>query len=89
LNERHIIEIGCEEVIQQISNYIDGEISPELRARMEEHIRGCKHCAAILDGTSNTLHLLADGRAFDRMFELPAGFSERLRQRLTAYMERA
>lgn len=82
MDEEQIIEIGCEHVIREISNYIDGEISPELRARMEEHVRGCKHCAAVLDGTTNTLRLIADGRAFDGLFELPLGFSERLRQRL-------
>jgi anti-sigma factor RsiW len=82
LDEHHIIEINCEHVIREISNYIDGEITPELRARIEEHIRGCKHCAAVLDGTTNTLRLIADGRAFDGLFDLPAGFSERLRQRL-------
>ena len=85
MDEHHIIEISCEHVILEISNYIDREITPELRARMEEHIRGCKHCAAVLDGTTNTLRLLADGRAFD----LPLGFSERLRQRLAARTESA
>ena len=84
MNQQRIIEIDCEHVILQISNYIEDDISPELRALMEEHIRGCKHCAAILDGTTNTLRLLADGRTFDTLFELPAGFSERLRQRLAA-----
>jgi predicted anti-sigma-YlaC factor YlaD len=87
LNQQHIIEISCEHVIQEISNYIDGEVTPELRARMEEHIRGCKHCTAVLDGTANTLRLIADGRAFDSLFELPPGFSERLRLRLSAHTE--
>ncbi len=84
MSDEHIIEIDCEHVILQISNYIEGEISPELRARLEAHTRGCRHCAAILDGTSNTLRLLADGR----VLELPAGFSERLRQRLAPYIEK-
>jgi predicted anti-sigma-YlaC factor YlaD len=87
LGEHHIIEISCEHVIREISNYIDGEITPELRARVEEHIRGCKHCTAVLDGTANTLRLIADGRAFDDLFDLPPGFSERLRQRLAAHPE--
>jgi anti-sigma factor RsiW len=82
LNDQHIIEIDCEHVILQISNYIEGEISQELRARMEAHIRGCKHCAAILDGTSNTLQLLADGK----VLELPAGFGERLQRRLAEHI---
>jgi len=89
LDEHHIIEISCEHVIQEISNYIDGEITPELRSRIEEHIGGCRHCAAILDGATNTLRLIADGRAFDGLFDLPPGFSERLRQRLAAHPESA
>ena len=87
MSQHDIIEISCEHVIQQISNYIDGEVTLELRARMEEHIRGCKHCAAVLDGTTNTLRLLADGRAFEELFALPPGFSERLRQRRAAHSE--
>jgi anti-sigma factor RsiW len=83
-DDKAILEIDCEHAILQISNYIDGEISADLRARIEAHVRGCKHCTAILDGTKNTLRLLADGKAF----ELPAGFSERLRLRLAAHIEK-
>lgn len=81
-NDMDILEISCKEVILQLSNYLEEDVSAELRARMEEHIRGCKHCAAILDGTSNTVRLLADGK----ILELPAGFSERLRLRLEAHL---
>jgi anti-sigma factor RsiW len=81
--DNSMIEIDCEHVILQISSYIEGEVDADLRARIEAHVRGCKHCTAILDGTTNTLRLLADGKAF----ELPAGFSERLRLRLAAHIE--
>ncbi len=81
-DDHSILEIDCEHVILQISNYIDGEIDANLRARMEAHVRGCKHCSAILDGTNNTLRLLADGKTL----ELPPGFSERLRLRLAAHI---
>jgi len=65
-------------VWREISNYIEGEVDPELRKRMEEHFKGCEHCAAVLDGTNNVLRLVGDGRPF----ELPSGFSERLKKRL-------
>ena len=81
MSSRHIIEIKCEEVILQISNYIECEIDSELRARIEAHVEGCRRCTAILDGTSNTLRLLADGKTVS----LPAGFSERLRRHLAAH----
>ena len=72
------IEISCLEVWREISNYIDQEIDPELRRRMEEHFKVCEHCSAILDGAKNVVRLVGDGRVFD----LPAGFSERLKKRL-------
>ena len=73
-----VIEISCVEVWREISNYIDDTLDPELRWRMEEHFKGCEHCSAVLDGTRNVIRLVGDGRAFD----LPAGFSDRLKKRL-------
>jgi anti-sigma factor (TIGR02949 family) len=73
-----VVEISCEEVWREISNYLEGEIGEELRARMEEHFRGCKHCTAVMDGTRNVMQLVGDARAFD----VPAGFSNRLYQKL-------
>ena len=73
-----VVEISCVEVWRELSNYIDNAVDPELRARMEGHFKGCEHCTAILDGTRNVVRLVGDGRTFD----LPAGFSERLKKRL-------
>jgi len=78
-----IIEISCLHVWREVSNYIEGEIDQELRRRMEEHFKGCEHCTAVLDGTKNVLRLVGDGRTFD----LPAGFSERLKDRLREKIE--
>jgi anti-sigma factor RsiW len=70
-----VIEISCVEVWQEVSNYIDGTVDPALRQRMEQHFKGCEHCAAVVDGTRNVVRLVGDGRVFD----LPAGFGERLK----------
>jgi hypothetical protein len=74
--------ISCEEVWREISNYLEGDIDSSLRAAMEEHFRGCKHCTAVRDGTRNVVQLYGD----DRMFEVPLGFSHRLHRRLEANM---
>ena len=73
-----VVEISCEEVWREISNYLEGEISAEMRARMEEHFKGCKHCTAVLDGTRNVVQLVGDATAF----EVPAGSSNRLYRKL-------
>jgi hypothetical protein len=70
--------ISCEHVWREVSNYLDGEIDPELRSAVEEHLRGCKHCTAVVDGTRNIIQLYGD----ERMLELPLGFDQRLLRRI-------
>src|SRR6266700_2678380 len=70
--------VNCEEVWREISNYLEGEVDPTLRAAIEEHTRGCKRCTAVLDGTRNVIELYGD----ERMVEVPLGFSYRLQRRL-------
>jgi hypothetical protein len=73
-----VIEISCLEVWREISNYVDQDVAPELRARMEAHFKSCAHCKAVLDGTRNVVKLVADGVEY----KLPKGFSERLYTRI-------
>ena len=74
------VEISCVEVWQEISNYLEGEISEELRERMQAHFEVCKHCTAVLDGVRNVVRLVGDGR----IFEMPEGFSKRLYEKIRA-----
>jgi hypothetical protein len=76
--------VRCAEVWREISNYLDGELDPGMRAAMEEHFRGCKHCTAVLDGARNVVQLYGD----ERMLEVPVGFSQRLHRRLEEGMPR-
>ena len=76
------IEIDCEEVWRQISDYLDDELDAGLRASMSSHFKDCAHCSAILDGTRNVVKLVGDGRAF----EIPAKASERLYNKLNDHL---
>jgi anti-sigma factor RsiW len=73
------VDINCLEVIRELSNYIDEDLNPELRAQITAHLPTCAHCTAIYDGLNNTITLVGDRRSF----ELPVGFSQRLRAKLT------
>jgi len=73
-----VIEISCREVRRELSNYVDDEISRELRERIELHVDQCKDCRALLDGVNNVLRLVSTGE----VLQLPAGFSQRLQHRL-------
>jgi hypothetical protein len=74
--------VNCEHVWQEISNYLENDIDPSLRLALEEHVRQCKHCSAVLDGTRNIINLYGD----DRLFQIPMGFSWRLRRKLAGVM---
>ncbi len=73
-----IIEVSCRALRKLVSSFIDGDLEPELRTQLEEHLRKCHHCRALVQGTENVIRLVAD----DRTFELPSGFGERLRKSL-------
>lgn len=70
--------MSCREVIRVLSDYIDNDLDNGLRLRITKHLAGCAHCTAIFDGTRNVIRLVGD----DKVFELPAGFSARLRDKL-------
>jgi anti-sigma factor RsiW len=77
-HEGRAVRIDCKHVWQHISAYIDAEVDAELRAEIDRHLETCEICSAVLDSTRNVVVLIAD----DRVFELPAGFSDRLHTRL-------
>jgi len=72
------MRIDCQHVWEYISAYIDGEVDAELRLHIDRHLETCEICSAVLDSTRNVVVLIAD----ERVFELPAGFSERLHARI-------
>src|SRR5216684_1718858 len=74
--------VNCEQVWPEISNYLEGEVNPDLRVAMEAHFHECKRCTAVLDGARTVIHLYGD----DRALQLPAGFTAGWRRRLTEYM---
>ncbi len=57
--------IKCEEVWQEISNYLEGELEPSRRAAFEEHFATCRQCASVVHGTQNVLALYRDKRLFE------------------------
>jgi anti-sigma factor RsiW len=77
------MRIDCEHVWEHISAYIDGEVDAVLRADIDKHLETCEICSAVLDSTRNVVVLVADGR----VFELPAGFSDRLHERLETELQ--
>jgi hypothetical protein len=68
----------CEEVIRELSNYLDGGVAPELRQRMDDHLRKCPPCSDLLAEMAGTVQILSD----ESLLEVPPGYSQRLYSRV-------
>jgi len=70
--------MDCKTVLANISEYVDGEVSSELRKALEEHVARCRRCRVVLDTTRRTLKIILDAEPF----EVPLAVSARLYTRL-------
>jgi RNA polymerase sigma-70 factor (ECF subfamily) len=61
--------ISCRHATREISNYIDGQLTPELRRQIEDHLRFCDRCSILLDTTRKLLYVVGDECVFSQPFE--------------------
>jgi len=66
----------CREFTSFISDYLDGELSPDVRARFVRHLERCDNCVQYLADYERTLAL--EHRVFDDEDTLPAQVPESL-----------
>ena len=68
--------ISCRHVTRQLSGYIDGQLTPELREKIDEHLRLCDRCSIVLDTTRKLLYVAGDERVFELPFESNVDFAQ-------------
>ena len=44
-----VIEISCQELVELVTDYLEGALSPEDRNRFDAHIGGCDGCRTYLE----------------------------------------
>ena len=48
----------------EFGDYLDEAATPDLRLRLEEHLRECKTCRVIVDSTQKTIKIVTDSDTF-------------------------
>lgn len=76
--------LRCQDVLNNLSCYVDGDGSEELRRQIEWHIARCPRCFVVLDTTRRTLRIVSETDPF----EVPLTASARLYERLAQVMAR-
>ncbi len=50
-------EIPCRQIVEMVTDYLEGVLSRRDRRRFEHHLAGCPHCTAYLAQMRATLRL--------------------------------
>lgn len=74
--------VSCKKLAATLSRYMDDEVSMELRLEITRHLSYCRRCEVLLDSVRKVLIISGD----DRIFEVPAGYEERLHSFLDQHL---
>jgi len=64
----------CTKVMQELSNYLEGNLDETLKQELCAHLSGCNHCQVVYDTTRKTIELYCDGE----LYPLPTDVRNRL-----------
>lgn len=51
-------ELTCQEVVELVSDYLEGTLDAEQRARFEAHLAGCRGCTNYLEQMRRTIQMV-------------------------------
>jgi hypothetical protein len=78
-------KMNCQEVLDQLSDFLEEDVALELRSQIESHLNGCRHCHLEVDTLRRTVQLFRS----DEAIGTPIALSDRLKSALAAaYRER-
>ena len=73
--------VRCDELVELVTDYLDGALAPDARARFDAHLAECDGCSAYVDQFRTTVGVL--GRA--HVDDLDTDFRDRLLQVFTTW----
>jgi anti-sigma factor RsiW len=69
-------------VIQELSNFIDGDLDAALKQELESHLRNCEDCRLIVDQTKKTIEIFCDSEPVELPSEVRTRLHDALRRNL-------
>ena len=72
-------DLPCQEIVELVTDYLEGAMDRELRAAFEAHLAGCPHCTDYLEQIEATIRIAGRIEAQDLSPEFRAGLVEAFR----------
>ena len=70
----------CQEMVELVTDYLEGALSRSQRRRFEAHLAGCEHCSEYLAQMRETIRLSGRLKAEDLSPEMEREFSDLYRR---------
>jgi predicted anti-sigma-YlaC factor YlaD len=58
-------DLSCQEVVELVTDYLEGALAPADRVRVEEHLHACDGCLAYVDQVRDTVRIVGALREED------------------------
>jgi hypothetical protein len=72
--------ITCEEFLAEFGDYLEDQVSPEVRKELELHLSQCRACQVLCDSSLKTIKIVTESSSF----ELPESVSNPIIDRVMA-----
>jgi anti-sigma factor RsiW len=63
-------ELTCQELVELVTHYLEGALTADERARVDDHLDGCAGCRAYLAQMEATLRVVRGTAALERRPEV-------------------
>jgi anti-sigma factor RsiW len=73
--------LNCEEVIHELSDYIDGELAGTLQQELESHLDECSDCKLVVNQTKKTIEIFCDSEPIELPVEVRSRLHDALRRK--------
>jgi anti-sigma factor RsiW len=57
MTERTLEQLSCQELVELVTDYLEGALSPREHERLERHIETCDGCRAYVEQMRQTIEL--------------------------------
>lgn len=73
--------MNCENLIHELSDFIDGDLDGALKKELESHLKDCEDCRLVVDQTKKTIEVFCDSEPVELPGEVRARLHDALRRK--------
>jgi len=74
--------LNCQDVIHDLSNYIDDELDADLKQELESHLKDCSDCQLVVDQTKKTIEIFCDSEPVELPNDVRSRLHDAVRRKL-------